>query len=254
MKVKWKMLMNFKNVVSDRYRVSNDGDVIDTYEPKLMHKKIANKKYHPYYAVYLKCVDGISRWVLVHQLVAYCFVKVPKRYKNATDLVPDHLDNDGLNNNYKNLEWKTRGENVKDAFKKGYINLSCENGRNALINNEQAHKICKALTENKTYNEILTELNLPLTKKYRTLLVRIKNGIAWTEISKLYNIDKSSYRYSETQLETIRNIPKIQELISTGYNNMEIARIIWGKKCCNLKSKAMTVGNIRNKKIFRNLL
>lgn len=253
MKLKWKKLKNFKNVLDDRYKISNDGDVMDLLVPEIMHQKIANKKHHPYYAVYLKFKNGKSEWVLVHQLVAHCFVKIPKKYKGVKDLVPDHLDNNGLNNNYKNLEWKTRGENVSDAFKKGFVNYNGENSSSAIINNATAHKICKLLEKDKTYKEIIEELDLPDNKSIRQLLVRIKCRNAWTEISSQYKFDSSKNKYTEKQLFVINNIPKIQKLIAEGYNNMEIARMIWDSDC-NIKSAAMTVANIRNKSIYQEFL
>ena len=98
----WKTINNFKNIQNNLYEVSNFGYIRNKKDKTYLKMKIANKKHHPYYAVYLMHNDGKKRWVLMHQLVAFCFVKIPKKYDGETDLVPDHLDNDGLNNNYKN--------------------------------------------------------------------------------------------------------------------------------------------------------
>lgn len=102
---KWKTIKNFKNVVDDMYRASYEGEVRYKKSKDLIHKKIANKKHHPYYAVNLLKTNGKKEWVLVHQLVATFFVKVSKKYIGTEkELVPDHLDNNGLNNLYTNLE------------------------------------------------------------------------------------------------------------------------------------------------------
>ena len=251
MKVKWKELNNFKNVKSGRYLVSNDGDVIDIFDNAILNKKIANKKHHPYYAVYLMHNDGKKRWVLMHQLVAFCFVKIPKKYDGETDLVPDHLDNDGLNNNYKNLQWKTRAENVSDAFKMGYIDYKCEKSNSTDIPNSDVEKICSYLEKGFSYDKILKLMHYKNNKKYRTLIVRIKNKIAWTEISKKYNI-KDTISYNSEQRNIIIHIPEILKLIDDGLNNTEIARVIWGNE--KIKSKAMTVSKIRNRSIYKNIL
>lgn len=46
--------MDFKNIKDCIYKVSDHGDVKDMRTGKKLHKKIANKKHHPYYAVYLE--------------------------------------------------------------------------------------------------------------------------------------------------------------------------------------------------------
>lgn len=114
----------------------------------------------------MKTKNGKQEWILVHQLVATYFVKIPKKYRNCNfDLVPDHLDNDGLNNHYTNLEWKTRGENTKSAHENGFINNSCENSPHSLITNKEAIEICVCLENNMCYDEIIRHMNFPNTKK-----------------------------------------------------------------------------------------
>lgn len=142
---KWKIINGFKNVIDDTYEVSNFGNVRYKDSTFILHKKIANKKYHPYYAVSLLRARGNAEWVLVHQLVATYFVDIPEELLNENDIVPDHLDNNGLNNYYLNLEWKTRGMNVSDAFKMGYIDNSGEKHRDVFISEKEANLICKYL-------------------------------------------------------------------------------------------------------------
>lgn len=253
--IRWKTIEGFKDVIDNLYEISDNGDVRWKSSKDMIHKKIANKKHHPYYAVHLKKFSGRSEWVLVHQLVATFFVAKPDRYDENEELVPDHLDNDGLNNYYKNLEWKTRGENVSSAFKNGYINNSGENGAWAIISNDEARKICEYLQDGFGYKEILKKMNYPFTETYRTLLVRIKNRVAWKDISKDYNFGRCKTQYTPTQLDTIKKIPEILKLINDGYRNYEIANIIWkGETKNKLVSKAQTVGNIRRGKIFKEYL
>lgn len=135
---KWHDIENFKNVMNGLYEVNNYGYVRNKHTMKILHMKIANKKKHPYHAVSLLHNDGELKWVLVHQLVATYFVKIPDELIGHRDLVPDHLDNNGLNNIYTNLEWKTRGQNVSDAFKMGYINNSGPNHKGVFIKASEA--------------------------------------------------------------------------------------------------------------------
>lgn len=176
---KWRTIKNFKNVVDDMYQVSYEGEVRYKKSKDLIHKKIANKKHHPYYAVNLLKTNGKKEWVLVHQLVATFFVKVSKKYIGTEKgLVPDHLDNNGLNNLYTNLEWKTRGETVKSAHLNGWINNSGSNNKNSTLSELEVRTICVLLEEGKQYDYIIDIMCLPKTKQMRQTLIRIKNRLA----------------------------------------------------------------------------
>lgn len=257
-KKKWKTVKDFKDVINDTYQVSYEGDVRYKKSKEHIHQKIANKKYHPYYAVYLKKNNGKSEWVLVHQLVASFFVKVPKKYKdgNLYDLVPDHLDNNGLNNHYENLEWKTRGENIKSAHEKKYIDNSGENHNGAIITLKQAEEICDLFDQYKSYDEILKEMNLPNTKQYRQLLVRIKNRKAWTCVSDKHPFDEKKIKYTPAQLETVEKLDNIKKMISDGYSNYEIVRTLWGSDISKskLQTRSQTITKIRNNEIYKELM
>lgn len=251
----WKPIINFKTVVNGLYEISNYGDVRYADTKQEIHKKIANKRHHPYYAVSLSVSDSsVKQWILVHQLVATFFCNVPEKYDGVYDIVPDHLDNNGLNNYYKNLEWKTRGENVVSAFEKGYCNNSCENNANAIVDNKTVHRICHMMECGNSYDEILCTIGLPNERKYRALLVRIKNGFAWKTISKKYNV-RNANSMSVVNAETVKHIPKIIDLMNDGYSNSEIFKIIWNIDDPKFrKSKLMTLQLIRKRRIYTKLL
>ena len=255
---KWKTINNFKNVVNEEYQVSYEGEVRNKITKELLHQKIANKKYHPYHAVYLKQNTGKSEWVLVHQLVATFFVKIPKKYRDNldSDLVPDHLDNNGLNNHYTNLEWKTRGENTSSAHKHKYIDNVGDKHAGAIITTRQAHEICDLLDDDKTYDEILKIMNLPNTKQYRTLLVRIKNRNAWRSVSDHHIFDEKKIKYTAVQMETIERLDSIKEMIDLGYGNYEIVRALWGNDISKRKlaTRSQTITKIRNNEIFKEFI
>lgn len=248
----WKPIMNFKDVIDSTYKISNFGNVKRIYDNIIIHKKIANKKHHPYYAVYLKKRNGKSEWVLVHQLVATFFVAIPEELKGCKDLVPDHLDNNGLNNYYLNLEWKTRGKNVSDAFKMGYINNSGENHKDVFITESDANLICKYLEMNFSYDKILDILEFPNSKKYRSLLVRIKNGLSWKEVSKKYRIPTDT-KYTKSQMDTVEKLPLIIKLINDGLVNSQIFDIVYGSGY-RKDQKMRIIQAIRKKEIYTDLL
>ena len=250
--LKWKTLNNFKNIKSNVYQVSNYGDVRLKKSKLILHKKIANKKFHPYHAVYLKNNNNKGEWVLVHQLVAYLYCKVNKKYKNKKiELVPDHLDNNGLNNYYQNLEWKSRSENVKAAFEKGYTDFSCENHKDSFITNNEAHNICILLEKMNCIDDILIKLGYPINKKYRTLITRIHRKSSFYNISSKYNfVDKL---YTKNQSNNIKHLKNIIEYIDNGYDDKCIYDKIWGKPKYKEKrkgSKMLFIKGIRERSIY----
>lgn len=250
---KWKKLKGFKNVKNGIYEISNYGDVRLIKTNEILKMKIANKKKHPYYAVYLKKDSGKKEWVLVHQLVAYCFLKIPKKYIGMdVELVPDHLDNNGLNNYYKNLKYKTRGENVSDAFKMGYCNNSGENNVHAIINDEQAKQICEYLEKNVSYDDIIKKMNFPDNKKYRQLLVRIKNKNAWNHISCNYQFN-DTVQLNKKQRDMISKLPTILKLMDDGLSNSEIYSLLW-EGDDKRESKMVSLRKIRKKEIYTEYL
>lgn len=249
----WKTINNFKNIQNNLYEVSNFGYIRNKKDKTYLKMKIANKKHHPYFTVYLKNNKGKKEWILVHQLVSYSFLKIPSKYNKNDDLVTDHLDNNGLNNFYLNLEIKTRSENIIKAHKEKEINNKCENNINTNITNELVHQICGLLEKDKTYDEIIKKLNLPNTTHYHQLLTRIKNRLAWNEISKNYNFNNKKYSLPEFQKQNIKYIQKINEYIKMGKSNSQICDLVFpGTE--KRESKMITIRNIRNKKIFKEYL
>ena len=60
------------------------------------------------------CKNGITKRVFVHKLVAEHFVE-----GYLEGMVVNHKDGNHQNNDYRNLEWVTPSENVKDGWKRG---------------------------------------------------------------------------------------------------------------------------------------
>ena len=83
---------------------------------KIINNK-TNKELKPridkygYYKVLLS-YNGIVKEKSVHRLLAFAYLPNPE---NKCDV--NHIDGNKSNNNLSNLEWATRSENVKHAFK-----------------------------------------------------------------------------------------------------------------------------------------
>ena len=110
----WKVIEWTKGAysVSDTGLVrSNERFSIDrTVREKILKPCLINSGY---YTVHLK-VDGKRYSKLIHRLVAEAFLE--GYFEGAT---VDHKDCNKLNNNVENLEWVSKSENIKRAYKNG---------------------------------------------------------------------------------------------------------------------------------------
>lgn len=90
----WKEIEGFS-----RYRVSPDGEVLDTKTGRLVAKQLSGKP--QYYYVNMNRDDGERKFIRLHRLVAEAYVGGQSEEFN----VVDHIDRDKLNNHYTNLRW-----------------------------------------------------------------------------------------------------------------------------------------------------
>ena len=86
-------------------------------------------------------LNGVQKKYFVHRLVAAAFIRAPKDKE-----IINHIDNNGLNNYYKNLEWCTHKENVAHCH-----NQNRQNREKVLQNQEKSIQIIK---QNKMNREI----------------------------------------------------------------------------------------------------
>lgn len=119
---KWKIIKE-DNVLENAYLISNKGKIkmrTRSYycgKPKVkrvikgsfMKPSITAKKYtsNGYYAQPLRCIDGSQRTFFIHRLVAKYFL--PDWDSNLT---VNHIDENSLNNDVRNLEMLTMKENI----------------------------------------------------------------------------------------------------------------------------------------------
>ena len=90
------------------------------------------------YLVIRLCKNSIEKKFKLHRLVAQYFVENPNNYNEV-----NHKDGNKANNSFENLEWVTRSQNLKHAFRLG---LKTGTGGGGISKGEAngRHKLTKA--------------------------------------------------------------------------------------------------------------
>lgn len=125
--MEWKPMIYRGIDFSERYKISDNGDIFSIRSNKMLKQNLING--------YLGCVvslgkRGKQKLIKVHIAVAENFIKNSDPNKNEIN----HIDGDKTNNKVSNLEWVTRSENIKHAYKIG-LSKPHGNKRVRCINN-----------------------------------------------------------------------------------------------------------------------
>ena len=142
--------LKYKNV-KPLYLIDEYGNVYSKYKKGYLKPK---KDKDGYLSLSLAGIDK-TVYVRVATLVAYNFIGKPP--KNMKDPTIDHIDNNIVNNYFKNLRWMERGMNSSVRANKGVGEKNFE----AKLTNQNLIEICELLVENKlTLKEIGEKYNV----------------------------------------------------------------------------------------------
>jgi len=120
----WKFIRGYQG----QYSISRDGEVWSEHSQRCL----APSEDKSGYLTVLLSKDGETKRHFVHVLVmqAYGPSKPGSMYEVA------HLDGDNQNNYYRNLQWKTKRQNVDDRRRHGTENIGEQNPRARLSDSD----------------------------------------------------------------------------------------------------------------------
>lgn len=174
---KWEKI---KCVKDDRYEISNYGRarswavyggkkgawadhprILSQYDHKSGHKIIGLR------------VDGITKQVRVHRLVAKAFIPNPKNYPHVL-----HYDDNPANNYVENLRWGNDKMNQKDRRRNNGCHNEGENHGMSILTENQVIDIKKRIyNTNDFYKDIAYDYNVS-----EGTIRSIKDGKSWAYI------------------------------------------------------------------------
>ena len=140
---KWLSLEKYPN-----YIISNYG-IIKNIKTNMILRLISLKDG---YELVSMSNNGCSERFRVSRLIAKLFIPNPENKPEV-----NHIDNNIKNNNYKNLEWVTREENMQHAWLYGNVKKVTEKRRKAVskLTFEQAEEIRKLYIPHKCGEKFL---------------------------------------------------------------------------------------------------
>lgn len=95
-----------------------------------------------YYSTVVTVSKGVFKHYRIHRLVAETFIPTDDKTLDV-----HHKDHDKSNNHVSNLEWCTRGQNIKYAMLAGVNPQMGVTHSSSVLTEEQVHKICELLQE-----------------------------------------------------------------------------------------------------------
>jgi len=186
-----------------KYTINRYGDVYS----EISHKVLKPFKNPQGYCLIDISHEGKTYTRQLHRLVALAFIPNPLGLETV-----NHKDGDKSNNAVTNLEWMTRLDNVRHAWRTGLAKprYGLDNPSN-VYTEEQIHNVCALIeTNDYTYDQIAEKCNVN-----KTLVRDIKFRGKWKQISSLYDINHVPLGHKELR-------PTILKLIDKGLPNREI--------------------------------
>ena len=130
--------------------VAEDGQLILNNWSRKYLKPITDRS--GYKRVWATATDGRRRSFLVHRLVAMAWLDFREEHES---LDVNHKDGDKANNRFSNLEWVTKAENQRHAYRSGLFRK-----KKSLLDEERRQKAISLRKKGMLQREIAEELKI----------------------------------------------------------------------------------------------
>ena len=191
-----------------KYKISNYGNI--TSNGKTLKQEIVKKSHTNYKRISLSKNGKVSRYQ-VHRLVAEYFIENSNNYN-----IVNHIDNNGENNYYGNLEWTTHSGNMSHSSNQGRQDSVRKKGGDAAgkIKKEQQYLKLNSIL-NKNFGDIVVLKIISYGRKPRIL---VKCNLCNTE----YETHTGNvYKNKETSCQKCALIKNAQKLVNNNINLIE---------------------------------
>lgn len=142
--------------VGENYVVFKDGSFFRITKDGALKKRYGTVDELGYVRVYI----GNRQYARLHRVVALCFCE---NSRGCTEV--NHINGIKTDNRADNLEWCTRGENIRHAHKLG-LKTPCNKGRDAVVKYQHEHRrfseeqVRYIRSSGKTVNELKNEFGV----------------------------------------------------------------------------------------------
>lgn len=168
------------------------------------------------YIAYNIFIDNKRVYIGYHQMVALMFLPPPDD-ENKTEI--DHLDCNKSNNDYRNLEWVTRAENVRRSFSNGcHKPRTGDNNNMVKYSDAQVIAVLQMLQAGNTIDQVHNITGMP--KGY---LYKLASGSTRADLYKHFTIPKSVLKRPIGKKASPEEIEKVKNLKASGYSMKEVS-------------------------------
>ena len=162
---------------AQEYRIDKEGHIYSPWRGWKEMSPYSNKQ--GYKELFLYTNEAGRKVFKVHRLVMNTY----KPIENSENFQVNHIDGVKSNNNLGNLEWCTRSENLKHAFKTGLEQRPIgEKNPSHKLTEDQVREICSQLEKRATLSSLAEKYHVS-----KSTISFIKCRKTWTYISKDYN-------------------------------------------------------------------
>lgn len=224
----WK-ICSYPTVIKDAYFISSYGQIKNAITGRILKQYELvrdSKTENVYYIIKLKFYDHLKREIRyknfrVSRLVAWEFCEKPEGCN-----IVEHVNDNKLDNYFRNLKWSTSGVNTRNAIKTCRLNINGESNTNNKYSEMLIHFLCSLMEEGKSNKEILLiwcgkDATIRKNAKEWSLINHLRSKDRFTDIAIQYDYD-ALFHISENDKKILSYIDEKKENIDImkifGYN------------------------------------